>query len=138
MRVYWVWVLVAQAFSYLQRSSLISTLSLSSEKVMRVFLTHASIIKCRKLISSRTTHLYCDLKETQTINNNPRKQSVEVLDGRWLYQRYRVHLIYSFQAMVVTLAKGNMISHISNMEQIRSVSATVSDHDSFGVLCLII
>jgi hypothetical protein len=40
--------------------------------------------------------------------------------------------------MVVTLAKGNMISHISNMEQIRSVSATVSDHDSFGVLCLII
>jgi hypothetical protein len=64
---------------------------------MRVFLTHASIENCRKLISSKTTHLYCDLKKTQTINNNQRKQSVEVLGGRWLNQRHRGHLSILFR-----------------------------------------
>lgn len=51
-----------------------------------------------------------------------------------LMTRYRVHLAYPFEAMVVTLAVGGMMQLDSNLEMIRRASAAVADHDTFGLL----
>ncbi|QWF70618.1 phosphotransferase [Methylomonas paludis] len=56
------------------------------------------------------------------------------LDEVKLYQRYRAHLSYPFEAMVVTLAIGNMMEDGSNRELIRRAAAAVADHDSFAAL----
>lgn len=63
-----------------------------------------------------------------------KKQGVEDLDEHWLFQRYRVHLSYAFEAMVITLAIGGMMDLDANLEQIRRVTAAVDDHDSFNML----
>ncbi|MBE0436345.1 MAG: phosphotransferase [Methylomicrobium sp.] len=49
-------------------------------------------------------------------------------------QRYRAHLIYPFEAMLVTLAIGGMMDLESNLELIRRTVAVVEDLDAFAVL----
>lgn len=56
------------------------------------------------------------------------------IDEGKLFQRYRAHLVYPFEAMVVTLAIGGMMNRDSNLELIRRTAAAVDDHDSFAVL----
>jgi hypothetical protein len=49
-----------------------------------------------------------------------------------LAQRYRAHLVYPFEAMVVTLAVGGMMRLDANLELIRRAAAAVADHRSFA------
>jgi aminoglycoside/choline kinase family phosphotransferase len=56
------------------------------------------------------------------------------LDEKHVYRRYRAHLAYAFEAMVITLAVGGMMETESNIELIRRTASAVEDHDSFAVL----
>jgi hypothetical protein len=58
------------------------------------------------------------------------------LDEEVYHQRYRAHLVYPFEAMIVTLAIGGMMEHNSNLELIARVSAAVDDNDSYAALAL--
>jgi aminoglycoside phosphotransferase (APT) family kinase protein len=49
-----------------------------------------------------------------------------------LARRFRSHLVYPFEAMVVTLAVGGMMKPDANLELIRRTAAAVADHDSFA------
>ncbi|MDD5320000.1 MAG: phosphotransferase [Methylococcales bacterium] len=49
-------------------------------------------------------------------------------------QRYRAHLVYPFEAMLVTLAIGDMMDLESNLELIRRTVAAVEDLDAFAVM----
>jgi hypothetical protein len=51
-----------------------------------------------------------------------------------LLNRYRVHLVYPFEAMVVTLAVGGMMGLESNLEMIRRAAQAVEDHGTFAML----
>ena len=62
------------------------------------------------------------------------KLGVDELDEHGLFQRYKIHLTYAFEAMVVTLAIGGLMDLAANIEQIRRVTAAVDDHDSFNML----
>lgn len=53
-----------------------------------------------------------------------------------LLQRYRAHLAYPFEAMLVTLAIGGMMDLESNLELIRRTAAAVEDLDAFSALPL--
>lgn len=58
---------------------------------------------------------------------------VNGLDEQILFRRYQMHLVYPFEAMVVTMGIGGMMSHDSNLELIRRATAAVEDHDSFAL-----
>lgn len=47
-------------------------------------------------------------------------------------QRYRAHLVYPFEAMLITLAIGGMMDLESNLELIRRTASAVADHDAFS------
>jgi len=49
-------------------------------------------------------------------------------------QRYRAHLVYPFEAMLVTLAIGGMMDLESNLELIRRTGTAVEDLDAFAVM----
>ena len=49
-----------------------------------------------------------------------------------LTRRYRTHLVYPFEAMVVTLAVGGMMRLDANLEMIRRTAAAVADHEAFA------
>ena len=49
-------------------------------------------------------------------------------------QRYRAHLVYPFEAMLVTLAIGGMMDLESNLELIRRIATAVEDLDAFAVM----
>jgi hypothetical protein len=51
-----------------------------------------------------------------------------------LLQRYRAHLAYPFEAMVVSLAVGGMMKLENNYELIRRTAAAVDDLDAFSAL----
>jgi hypothetical protein len=53
-----------------------------------------------------------------------------------LFDRYRAHLAYPFEAMVVTLAVGGLMRLDSNLEMIRRSALAVADHETFKVLPL--
>lgn len=63
-------------------------------------------------------------------------QGVADIDESGLYQRYRMHLTYPFEAMVITLALGNMMELNSNLELISRATSAIEDHDSFAALQL--
>jgi hypothetical protein len=48
--------------------------------------------------------------------------------------RYHAHLVYPFEAMLVTLAIGGMMDLESNLELIRRTAAAVEDLDAFAVM----
>jgi len=47
-------------------------------------------------------------------------------------QRYRAHLVYPLEAMLVTLAIGDLMDLESNLELIRRTATAVEDHDTFS------
>ncbi len=51
-----------------------------------------------------------------------------------LWQRYRAHLSYPFEAMVVTLAVGGMMEEKANLDMIRRSASALSDLDGFAAL----
>lgn len=55
-------------------------------------------------------------------------------DFNSLLNRYRAHLVYSFEAMIVTLAVGGMMPLDSNLEMIRRAAQAIEDHDAFALL----
>jgi len=59
---------------------------------------------------------------------------IEGVDTETLWQRYRAHLTYPFEAMMVTLAVGGMMDLNSNLELIRRTAAAVEDLDAFSAL----
>jgi hypothetical protein len=63
-------------------------------------------------------------------------QGVDALDEEVYYQRYRAHLVYPFEAMIITLAIGGMMEQSNNLELIARVSAAIEDHDSYAALAL--
>ncbi|MGZ8903004.1 MAG: phosphotransferase, partial [Methylobacter sp.] len=56
------------------------------------------------------------------------------IDLKSLLQRYRAHLVYPLEAMIVTLGVGGMMDLASNLELIRRTAAAVEDLDAFSVL----
>lgn len=56
------------------------------------------------------------------------------IDLAGLLARYRAHLVYSFEAMVVTLAVGGMMVREDNLELIRRTATAVEDFDAFTAL----
>jgi aminoglycoside phosphotransferase (APT) family kinase protein len=60
------------------------------------------------------------------------EHGVDARDLVNLRQRYRAHLVYPFEAMVVTLAVGGMMALDSNLELIRRAAAAVADHEAFA------
>ncbi|WP_174624716.1 phosphotransferase family protein [Candidatus Methylobacter favarea] len=56
------------------------------------------------------------------------------IDFKNLLLRYRAHLVYPLEAMLMTLAIGGMMDSESNLELIRRTAAAVEDHDAFSVL----
>jgi thiamine kinase-like enzyme len=63
-------------------------------------------------------------------------RGIENIDSETLRQRYRAHLVYPFEAMVVSLAVGGMIRPEANCELIRRVAAAVNDLDAFAAIPL--
>jgi hypothetical protein len=57
-------------------------------------------------------------------------------DFNSLLNRYRAHLVYPLEAMIVTLAVGGMMPLDSNIEIIRRAAQAVEDHDTFAILPL--
>jgi Phosphotransferase enzyme family len=62
------------------------------------------------------------------------QQGVKGLNADQVFNRYRAHLVYPFEAMVVTLAIGGMMHEPSNIEMIRRSAAAVTDNDSFALI----
>jgi len=56
------------------------------------------------------------------------------LDTGRLRTRYRAHLTYAFEAMVLTLAIGGLMTDGVAFEMVRRVSAAVADQDAFGAI----
>lgn len=58
------------------------------------------------------------------------------MNNEALLQRYRAHLTYAFEAMIVTLAVGGMMDTAHNLELIRRAAAAVEALDAFSALPL--
>lgn len=58
------------------------------------------------------------------------------IDVNILQQRYRAHLIYPFEAMIITLAIGGMMNLQTNHELIRRTAAAIEDLDAFSAIPL--
>ncbi|MGZ5028166.1 MAG: phosphotransferase, partial [Methylobacter sp.] len=56
------------------------------------------------------------------------------VDNSRLVQRYRAHLVYAFEAMIVTLAVGGMMNLDCNLELIRRTASAVEELDAFSAL----
>jgi hypothetical protein len=63
-------------------------------------------------------------------------QGIKNLDSAILLQRYRAHLTYAFEAMIVTLAVGGMMDLEHNLELIRRTAAAVEGLDAFSAIPL--
>lgn len=61
-------------------------------------------------------------------------KGVTNIDQKNLMSRYRAHLAYAFEAMIMTLAVGGLMPLASNLELIRRTAQAVEDHDAFSVL----
>jgi hypothetical protein len=70
------------------------------------------------------------LRYAQALADN----GVANVDNSCLVQRYRAHLVYAFEAMIVTLAVGGMMNLGCNLELIRRTAAAVEELDAFSAL----
>ncbi|HEY8098224.1 MAG TPA: phosphotransferase [Methylobacter sp.] len=70
------------------------------------------------------------IKYAQTLADN----GVASVDDVRLTQRYRAHLVYAFEAMIVTLAVGGMMNLDCNLELIRRTATAVDELDAFSAL----
>lgn len=89
------------------------------------FLSTALSVETRRLYEAELL-----VKYAQTLADN----GVAGVDNTRLVQRYRAHLAYAFEAMVVTLAVGGMMNVDCNLELIRRTSAAVEELDAFSAL----
>ena len=62
------------------------------------------------------------------------KNGVAYSDIENMQQRYHAHLIYPFEAMIVTLAIGGMMSLEHNYELLSRTIAAIEDHNVFSVI----
>jgi aminoglycoside phosphotransferase (APT) family kinase protein len=62
------------------------------------------------------------------------EQGVGKLDKNQLMARYRAHIAYALEAMIVTLAVGGLMPLASNLELIRRAAQAAKDHDVFSEL----
>ena len=69
-------------------------------------------------------------KYAQSLADN----GVADVDDARLMQRYRAHLVYAFEAMIVTLAVGGMMNLDCNLELIRRTATAVEELDAFSAL----
>jgi len=60
-------------------------------------------------------------------------RGVTTVKPKVLFQRYRAHLTYPFEAMIISQAIGGMMAPESNRILIQRVTAAVEDHDAFGI-----
>ena len=65
---------------------------------------------------------------------NLRDNGIADLDTGTLLQRYRAHVTYSFEAMIMTLAVGGMMELENNRELIRRTATAVEDLDAFAAI----
>ncbi len=65
-----------------------------------------------------------------------RHQGIVDFDSTSLLQRYRAHLTYAFEAMIVTLAVGGMMDLDHNLELIRRTAAAVDTLDAFSAIAI--
>ncbi len=70
------------------------------------------------------------VKYARTLADN----GITDVDNSLLVQRYRAHLTYAFEAMVVTLAVGGMMRLDCNLELIRRTATAVEELNAFSVL----
>ncbi|ARO88378.1 aminoglycoside phosphotransferase [Nitrosospira lacus] len=63
-----------------------------------------------------------------------RDHGIAGIDTENLMRRYRAHLTYPFEAMVVSLAVGGMMELESNHELIRRTAAAIEDLDAFSAI----
>lgn len=89
------------------------------------FLSTALSIETRRLYEAELL-----VKYAQVLADN----GVVDVDNTRLVQRYRAHLVYAFEAMVVTLAVGGMMNLDSNLELIRRTATAVEELDAFSAL----
>lgn len=89
------------------------------------FLSTALKPEIRRLHESSLLATY-----VQSLENN----GIVYIDIENMQQRYRAHLIYPFEAMIVTLAIGGMMSLENNHELLRRTAAAVEDLDVFAAL----
>ena len=89
------------------------------------FLSTALSPETRRLHEKSLIALYAQCLEDKGIAG---------IDVNRLMQRYRAHLIYPFEAMIVTLAVGGMMNLDSNHELIRRTAAAVEDLEAFAAI----
>jgi Phosphotransferase enzyme family len=89
------------------------------------FLSTAIKPEIRRLHEANLLTIY----KQELINNG-----ISYSDVDNMRQRYRAHLIYPFEAMIVTLAIGGMMSLEHNYELLRRTIAAIEDHDVFSVI----
>lgn len=89
------------------------------------FLSTALSVETRRLYEAELL-----VKYAQTLADN----GVADVDNSRLVQRYRAHLVYAFEAMVVTLAVGGMMKLDCNLELIRRTATAVEELDAFSAL----
>ena len=61
-------------------------------------------------------------------------QGIKQLDFKHIKQRYRAHLVYPFEAMLVTLAVGGMMDLEANHKLIARAASAVADNNAFSAL----
>lgn len=89
------------------------------------FLSTALKPETRRLHESSLLATYME-----SLENN----GIVYIDIENMQQRYRAHLIYPFEAMIMTLAIGGMMSLESNHELLRRTATALEDLDVFAVL----
>ncbi len=60
-----------------------------------------------------------------------KKQGITNINPKQMYTRYRAHLLYPFEAMLVTLAIGEMMDLKANHTLINRTSAAIDDNNTF-------
>ena len=64
------------------------------------------------------------------------KHGVTGVNTEEIQQRYRAHLIYPFEAMLITLAVGGMMDLEANMSPINRAATAVNDNHAFSAIRL--
>ncbi|MCF6252909.1 MAG: ecdysteroid 22-kinase family protein [Methylococcaceae bacterium] len=59
---------------------------------------------------------------------------VSSIDFEQIKHRYSAHLVYPFEAMLITLAVGGMMDLDTNLELIKRAASAINDNDSFAAL----
>ena len=62
------------------------------------------------------------------------KNGVVGIDKTTIQQRFRAHLVYPFEAMILTLALGGMMDFHDNCKLIQRTAHAIEDFDTFSAL----